>query len=159
MPSRATPPPTEAADTPVVIDPESVARLRATIGRLARQMRVSATHAGLTPTQMSVLNTVVRYGPMRLAELQTVEAVNPTMLSRIVGKLEDDRLISRVTDPGDRRVVTVDVTTTGREIAEQVRQERNLTLTALLEALPPEQAAAVIAALPALEALSLGMMP
>ena len=65
MSPRSTP----TAD-PATIDADSVARLRATIGRLARQMRVSATHAGLTPTQMSVLNTVVRHGPVRLAELQ-----------------------------------------------------------------------------------------
>ena len=35
--------------------------------------------------------------------------------------------------------------------------DRNRTLTTMLDALPPEQAAAVIAALPALEALSLGL--
>ena len=151
MPPRTVSPPETA------IDAESVARLRATIGRLARQMRRSATHAGLTPTQMSVLNSVVRHGPLRLAELQTIEAVNPTMLSRIVGKLEDAGLISRVDDPVDRRVVTVSVTPAGRRTHEQVRDERNRTLTALLEGLPPAQAASVIAALPALEALSLGM--
>jgi DNA-binding MarR family transcriptional regulator len=152
----AVPVPT-ARETDVVIDAESVARLRLTIGRLARQMRVSATHAGLTPSQMSVLNTVVRQGPLRLAELQSIEAVNPTMLSRIVGKLEDAGLITRVGDPVDRRVVTVAVTPAGRRTQEQVRDDRNKLLTALLRGLPPEQAAAVIAALPALEALSLGL--
>src|SRR4051794_14908492 len=91
-------PRTTTATADLGIDAESVARLRATIGRLARQMRVSATHAGLTPTQVSVLNTVVRHGPIRLAELQTIEAVNPTMLSRIVGKLDDAGLITRVYD-------------------------------------------------------------
>ncbi len=151
MPARIVSPPE------TVIDADSVARLRATIGRLARQMRVSATHAGLTPTQMSVLNSVVRHGPLRLAELQSIEAVNPTMLSRIVGKLEEAGLISRVGEPHDRRVVTVGVTAAGRQIQEQVRDERNRTLTLLLEALPTEQAQAVLAALPALEALSLGL--
>jgi DNA-binding MarR family transcriptional regulator len=150
--------PAQTARNPeVVIDAESVARLRATIGRLARQMRVSATDAGLTPTQMSVLNSVARNGPLRLAELQSIEAVNPTMLSRIVGKLEDAGLISRVCDPVDRRVVTVAVTPAGRRTHEQVRDDRNRTLTVLLAGLPPGQAAAVIAALPALEALSLGL--
>ncbi len=144
-------------ETLTAIDAESVARLRATIGRLARQMRVSATHAGMTPTQMSVLNSVVRHGPLRLAELTTIEGVNPTMLSRIVGKLEEAGLITRVTDATDRRVVTVEVTKAGRRTQDKVREERNRTLTALLEALPPDQAHAVIAALPALEALSLGL--
>ena len=147
------------AQTAIGIDGESVARLRVTIGRLARQMRVSATDAGLTPSQMSVLNSVVRHGPLRLAELAGIEAVNPTMLSRIVGKLEDSGLITRVYDPADRRVVTVAVTRTGRRLQDQVRNERNRLLTTLLEGLPPEQARAVMVALPALEALSLGLMP
>ncbi|BEP11779.1 MarR family transcriptional regulator [Acidothermaceae bacterium B102] len=147
------------AGTALIIDVESVARLRATIGRLARQMRVSATHAGLTPTQMSVLNTVARQGPLRLADLTAIEGVNPTMLSRIVGKLEEAGLITRVTDAVDRRVVTVEVTRAGRRTQEKVRDDRNRTLTVLLESLPPEQAEAVLAALPALEALSLGLMP
>jgi DNA-binding MarR family transcriptional regulator len=146
-----------ARSSEVVIDAESVARLRVTIGRLARQMRLSATHAGLTPTQMSVLSSVARHGPLRLAELQGIEAINPTMLSRIVGKLEEAGLINRVGDPVDRRVVTVSVTPAGRRTQEQVRDQRNKLLTTLLQDLPPEQAAAVLAALPALEALSLGM--
>ena len=146
-------------ETITAIDAESVARLRATIGRLARQMRVSATHAGLTPTQMSVLNSVVRHGPLRLAELTAIEGINPTMLSRIVGKLDDAGLITRLTDPVDRRGVTVEITKAGKRLHERVRDERNRTLTAMLEALPAEQAAAVLSALPALEALSLGLAP
>jgi DNA-binding MarR family transcriptional regulator len=148
--------PTAVAAT-ATIDAESVARLRATIGRLARQMRASAADVGLTPTQMSVLNSVVRHGPLRLAELQTIEAVNPTMLSRVVGKLDDAGLVERVVDAADRRVVTVEVTAAGRRTHQVVRDERNRTLTALLEALPGDQARAVLTALPALEALSLGM--
>jgi len=146
-----------ARNPELVIDAESVTRLRATIGRLARQMRLSATDAGLTPTQMSVLSSVVREGPLRLAELQSIEAVNPTMLSRVVGKLEAAGLISRDGDPVDRRVVTVSVTPAGRRTQERVKDERNRLLTGLLNDLPPEQAAAVLAALPALEALSLGL--
>jgi DNA-binding MarR family transcriptional regulator len=146
-----------AAPVTLEIDAELVARLRATIGRLARQMRLSAAHAGLTPTQMSVFNSVVRHSPVRLGELQAIESVNPTMLSRVVGKLEDAGLIDRVVDATDRRVVTVSVTAAGERMHQQVRDERNRTLTALLEALPPGQARAVLDAVPALEALSLGM--
>src|SRR3954453_21693370 len=83
--------PPEGPDMPAAapvtreIDAELVARLRATIGRLARQMRLSAAHAGLTPTQMSVFNSVVRHGPVRLAELQAIESVNPTIARGGVG--------------------------------------------------------------------------
>jgi DNA-binding MarR family transcriptional regulator len=156
MPAPASP---AVSRSEAAIDAESVTRLRATIGRLARQMRLSAAHAGLTPSQMSVLSSVVREGPLRVSELVTIEAVNPTMLSRIVGKLDDAGLITRVCDADDRRVVSVQVTEDGRRTHEQVREERNRTLTALLQGLPPDQSSAVLAALPALEALSLGLMP
>src|SRR2546421_8823263 len=116
---------TPVAETLTAIDAESVARLRATIGRLARQMRVSATHAGLTPTQMSVLNSVVRHGPLRLAELQTIEAVNPTMLSRVVGKLEEAGLIDRVVDPSDRRGGTLEGTPARGRTPGEGRGERH----------------------------------
>jgi DNA-binding MarR family transcriptional regulator len=137
-------------------DSDEVARLRIVIGKLSRRLRVSAAHAGMTPTQMTVLNSVVRHGPVRMADLQAIEEVNPTMLSRIVGKLSDAGLVTRVTDPEDRRAVTVAVTADGRRLHQKVRSDRNATVAAMLEGLPPGQARAVLDALPALEALAFG---
>lgn len=139
------------------MDAEDAVRLRRAIARLARQLNSSATDEGLTPTQASVLGLIVGRGPIGLPELMRLEHLNPTMLSRVVGKLDDAGLVERVVDAADRRVVTVEVTAAGRRTHQVVRDERNRTLTALLEALPGDQARAVLTALPALEALSLGM--
>jgi hypothetical protein len=68
-------------------DDEAADRLRAAIGKLSRRLRTTVGPAGLTPSQMSVLFTVVRRGPLGLADLAEVEAMNPTMVSRITTQL------------------------------------------------------------------------
>jgi len=49
--------------------------------------------SGLTPSQTSVLFTIVRFGPLRLSDLAEIESLNPTMLSRITAQLCEDGLI------------------------------------------------------------------
>lgn len=106
----------------------------------------------LTPTQASVLATVAREGPLRISELAEIEGVNPTMLSRIVGKLEDGGLLSRRPDPADGRAARVEVTPAGDDLHRRQRAERTALLTARLARMP--DAAALLAALPALESLA-----
>ena len=60
-----------------------------------------------------MLSTVIYRGPIGLKELAEVEGVNPTMLSRVVGKLEVAGLIERQVDADDRRAARVAVTATG----------------------------------------------
>ena len=88
------------------MDDDAVARLRAAVGRLERRLNSASLDVGLTPTQMSVLNAIARQGPVGVGDLATAENLNPTMLSRVVGKLESAGLISRTPDPDDRRVTT-----------------------------------------------------
>ena len=87
------------AQTPVA-GGEAAAQLRVVIGRLSRLLRPTRAGGSLTPTQISVLFTVVRHGPLSFAELAEREALNPTMLSRVVGGLCDAGLVRRTTDPG-----------------------------------------------------------
>jgi DNA-binding MarR family transcriptional regulator len=76
------------------------------------------------------------------------------MVSRIVGKLEDARLIRRVTNADDQRSVTVEVTEDGREVNEMVRAERARILSTCVDRLDPRDADALLQALPALESLA-----
>jgi hypothetical protein len=80
-------------------DDETSARLRRVIMRLARLLNDSASAEGLTPTQASVL-AVAAHGPGGLAKVAEVEGINPTMLSRVVTKLDGDGLIRRMPHPG-----------------------------------------------------------
>ena len=97
-----------------VMDEESVIRLRNAVLRVARRLRTSGDPEGLTATQSSVLATLVREGPMRAGDLADAEALNPTLLSRILGHLEERELVSREPDPEDGRA-TLARPTPGRQ--------------------------------------------
>ncbi len=136
------------------IDADDVSRLRAAIGRLSRQLNASVADIGFSPSQLSVLGTVARRGPIGIGELAELEGINPTMLSRIVGKLSDADLIERITHPDDGRAVVVQTTAAGRKLHERVQEQRSKAIAARLENMPDLQAAQLLAALPALEALA-----
>ena len=142
--------------TSTPLDANTTARLRASIGRLGRQLRPTEAGiaAGLTPTRITVLLHVVREGPMRLAQLADEEGLNPTMLSRIVGKLSDDGLLERSSDVGDRRAAWVKATARGARLAERIRRERTDALNLALEKLTERERASIEHALPALEQLA-----
>jgi DNA-binding MarR family transcriptional regulator len=76
------------------------------------------------------------------------------MLSRCIGKLEADGLLSRSADPGDRRAVRVRITAAGGELHQRLRSERTALFTDALDRLPHGQAESLLAALPAVEALA-----
>ncbi len=124
--------------------------------RIHRRLRRTAAgaSASLTPTRVSVLNTVVRRGPIRLSELAAEEGINPTMLSRVVGDLGDAGLVDRVCDPGDRRAALVTATAAGQELAARMRRERTDVLSVALSALPAADRDKLEQALPAIEQLA-----
>lgn len=130
------------------------ARLRAAIGKLSRRLRPTVAGSGLTPSQTSVLFTIVRFGPLRLSELAEIESLNPTMLSRIAAQLCEAALIRREADPEDRRAALVRATAVGRRIRERIHRERTEALSAHVEALEQHQREALWNALPVLEELA-----
>ena len=136
------------------LDADQTARLRAVIGRLSRRLRPTVAGSNLTPTQTSVLFTIVRHGPLGLGEVAEIESVNPTMLSRITAQLCDAGLIHREADPGDRRAAFVKATKAGRKMRERIHKERTEALSAHVDALDEEERETLWAALPVLEALA-----
>jgi DNA-binding MarR family transcriptional regulator len=143
-----------ATQTPLDID--TTARLRAVIGRLSRRLRptAAAVAAGLTPTKISILLTVVREGPIRLSDLSTAEGINPTQLSRTVAHLVQAGLIERAADEGDRRAAWVKPTAAGKRLAERIRRERTDALKLALGDLEPYERDQILGALDALEQLA-----
>jgi DNA-binding MarR family transcriptional regulator len=136
------------------MEAELVARLRGVIGRLARQLNVTSTGEGLTPSQASVLGLVAIRGPLGLAELSDLEGLNPTMLSRIVRRLDEDGLISRLSDPADLRAARVEITSAGTLVHQRLRDGRTKVVSDCLDRLPAETVTQLFTALPALEALA-----
>jgi DNA-binding MarR family transcriptional regulator len=136
------------------MDQDTVIRLRRVVLRLARQLQAASTGEGLTPTQASVLGVTAMRGPLSLAELTDIEGLNPTMLSRVVGKLDSMGLIRRLRDPEDFRAARVEVTPEGRRRYDRITAQRTAIISDCLVGMPAEQEAALAAALPAFERLA-----
>ena len=138
------------------LDVDTAARLRTAIGRLSRRLRTtaSARAAGLTPTAISILLSVVRSGPTRLSDLADAEGINPTMLSRAVAGMVQDGLLERTSDEGDRRAAWVKATRRGVKLVERMRRERTDAVNVALAALSESDRQRIEQALPGLEALA-----
>jgi DNA-binding MarR family transcriptional regulator len=132
---------------------EVAARLRLATARLARQLRQQAG-TGLTPSQQSALVTIDLNGPLTLGRLAKIEQVAPPTVTRIVGKLEDDRLVSRSVDESDRRIFRIAITAEGRRRLDHSRRRRNAWLAQRLGGFDATQLADVDAALRVMEALA-----
>jgi len=142
--------------SPPILDEETAVRLRIAIARLSRRLRPTAAGAaaGLTPTRISVLLTIVRQEEIRVGELASVESLNPTMLSRITAELAAAGLISREVDPRDRRAATVTASRAGVRLRERIHRERTQALAEHLELLDEHQRELLWQALPVLEELA-----
>jgi DNA-binding MarR family transcriptional regulator len=138
------------------LDLDTTARLRAVIGKLSRRLRPTPTAraAGLTPTRISVLLTVVREGQIRLSDLAEAEGINPTQLSRAVAHLVETGLVERSADEGDRRAAWLRPTAAGRKLTDRIRRERTDALNAALTGLAPDERERIVTALTALEHLA-----
>ena len=137
------------------MDSDTVIRLRRVVLKLARQLNAASREEGLTPTQASVLGITTMRGPLSLAELTELEGINPTMLSRVIGKLDEYGLLKRLRDPDDFRAARVEVTSKGRNVYERITAQRSAVISESVSGLPDGQQAALLAALAqALEGLA-----
>ena len=74
-------------------------------------------------------------------------------MTRLIGAMADAGLVTRGPDPSDARSSLVALAPGGAEALAAVRRERSILLGRKLAALPSDQRSALVAALPALEAL------
>lgn len=130
---------------------EDAARLRLVVARISRHLRAVDASSALTPTQGSLLSTVVRDGPLRLSRLSELEGIDAPTLSRAVSRLEQQGLVRRLPDPDDRRAVLVEATGRGKRLQQRLRAARADALQGRLAELGPERRRLLHAALPVLE--------
>lgn len=128
------------------------ARLRLVVMRLARRVRKQAA-GGITPSQLSVLATINRCGPLSLGALATAEEIAPPTVTRIVTALERMGLLVRRPDPHDRRSALIALTDAGNRRVTELRRRRDAWFADAVSRLEPRDAEALAAAVPALERL------
>jgi DNA-binding MarR family transcriptional regulator len=104
----------------------------------------------LSLTGASALATLERTGPRRLTDLAATEEVTQPSMTALVTQLEELGYAERRRDPADARVVLVAITRAGRQHLRAMRRAGASVLTALIDKLGNDEAAALNAALPAL---------
>jgi DNA-binding MarR family transcriptional regulator len=132
-------------------DTQLATRLRLAVGRLHRRIRLASND--IPPLQLSTLASIEEHAPLRLGELAAREAVAAPTMTRVLAGLDERGLIVRTPDPEDARSVRVSLSERGQATLDDVRSRRTALLDARLARLTGEQRAALVAALPALEAL------
>jgi DNA-binding MarR family transcriptional regulator len=135
------------------IHPED-ALIASGFARLYEGLRRLTPRDGLSLTAASTLRRLERSGPQRLCDLHAPEGVTQPAMTQLVTRLEKEGLARRGSDPADGRAVLVSITDAGRAAVESRRASNADALAERLRALAPEDRAAIIAALPAMERLS-----
>jgi DNA-binding MarR family transcriptional regulator len=129
---------------------ETAARLRIAVARLARQLRQNSP-GGLTPSQWAALATVEERGSVRIGDLAEAEGVSAPTATRLVASLEEAGLLSRTTDPADRRTAYVALSEAGREKIDWTRSVRTASLAHKLSEMPEADVRRLVELLPLLE--------
>jgi DNA-binding MarR family transcriptional regulator len=136
-------------------DLELSSALRLHVMRLARRLRAERADYSLTLTQLSALSTLERLGAMTPSALAENERVQPPSVTRVVAALEATGLVTREPHPTDRRQCVIGLTPAGKALVAENRRRRDAWLAKQLRALDEGERAALRAALPVLERLSI----
>jgi DNA-binding MarR family transcriptional regulator len=135
--------------------PEALAaEVAAGLERLIGLFRWLSPPSGLSLTSAATLATLERGGPRRLTALAAREGVTQPAMTQLVARLQDAGLVDRVPDAADGRVVYVRITAEGQAVLARRRAVRAERVAALLTRLSPDEQAALVAALPAMDALA-----
>jgi DNA-binding MarR family transcriptional regulator len=107
----------------------------------------------LSLTSLAALSTLDRTGPRRITDLAVIEGISQPSMTVLVTALERGGLVARHSDPADGRVTLVALTPEGSRYLRGRRSAGADALAQLIGKLPPGEAAALAAAIPALRHL------
>jgi DNA-binding MarR family transcriptional regulator len=121
-----------------ISSPDLAGHLRLTIVRAARRLRQEAG-GELSPSLTAALSTVERHGPLTPSDVAARERIQRPTVTRVLARLEEQGLIERMTDPGDRRSSLVTTTEAGRALLAELRTRKTAFLAHRIEGLGPEE--------------------
>lgn len=97
--------------------------------RAARRLRRASAAAyaplGTNPHQARALRVLAEQAPVRNSQLAELLHINPRSATENVENLVAAGWVARSPDPADRRAVLLDLTPTGRELANQLEALRS----------------------------------
>jgi DNA-binding MarR family transcriptional regulator len=117
--------------------------------------RALQAESKLSVVEYTVLDALSRQDGwhMRMQQLARASALSPSATTRLVNRLEDRGLLTRILCADDRRGIYTELTSSGLRLLEDVRPVHDATLErALGEALDIPELAPLVDALPRLHA-------
>jgi DNA-binding MarR family transcriptional regulator len=107
--------------------------------------------SGLSATLTAALGTIERHGPLTPSELADAERIKRPTATRIAAALDADGLITRATDPSDRRISLLTISPRGRDLLRRLRKRKTAYLSRRLRELDPDDVATLERAAEVLE--------
>ena len=123
------------ADDAVEVRAQGWRTLAALHGLIEAELeRALASSVELSVVEYTVLDALSRQDGwhMRMQQLARAAALSPSATTRLVNRLEDRALISRVLCADDRRGIYTELTAIGRSLYEQARPIHDATLERVL---------------------------
>jgi DNA-binding MarR family transcriptional regulator len=117
---------------------ETADRLHSAAIHLLRRVRRSDPLTGVPAAQLSALS-VLMGGPRTLGEMAAAEQVRPPTMSTLVGDMERSGLVRRSSDPGDARIVRLEMTAKGRRVLSKGRDMRIADIERRIRRLHPDE--------------------
>jgi DNA-binding MarR family transcriptional regulator len=94
---------------------------------------------GLNASQLSCLLVLEKTGPLSLSKLSQHVYLSPSMITSIVDQLENKELVVRTRKSADRRVIMIELTEKGKEVAQTSPPSFQEQLTSSLSHLKEEE--------------------
>ncbi|HSU06665.1 MAG TPA: MarR family transcriptional regulator [Acetobacteraceae bacterium] len=107
------------------------------------RLEPSLASAGLTLTQLGVLEAILHKGPLTQRELGRKVLTSAGNMTDVIDKLERRGLVVRSRKPGDRRAVRVELTTEGRRGIEALFPRHARSIGAAMSGLDAGELAAL----------------
>jgi DNA-binding MarR family transcriptional regulator len=137
-------------------DPRLLAeRFNRQIRDVVLTLRRASAGQCVTTQQLTVLGSL-EGGSRRMSDLAAEHGVRLPTMTRQIGRLARDGLVTRGREAEDARVVTAELTPVGRRMLYLGREQRIAFLAGRMELLSEDERATIEAALPALEKLFAG---
>lgn len=103
--------------------------------------------------QLSCLLALHEYGSLSLSRLAKYILVKPSTVTGIIDRLEQKGLVTRMRSSLDRRVITIDLTQTGRKFVAAAPPPIPRSITLGLQKLPPTETQDIVKSLATLVAM------
>jgi DNA-binding MarR family transcriptional regulator len=108
---------------------ELAAEMRAVFRKLKLHLREHGGDSDLTPSQISVVLRLEKYGSATVSSLARTEGMRPQSMSAVVTPLQELGLVRGAPDPSDGRQTLMTLTTKCRKVLQDGRAARQDWLT------------------------------